>query len=61
MTPKTQVPVVARDGFVIYDELRRPDLDAARWAPARLLLPTGGEHIPLDPNAELASVTARCG
>jgi hypothetical protein len=44
----------ARDGFVTYDELRGPDLDAAHWAPARLPLPTGGEHIPLDPNAELA-------
>jgi Family of unknown function (DUF6081) len=43
----------ARDGFVTYDELRGPDLDAARWDPARLPLPTG-EHIPLDPNAELA-------
>ncbi len=41
-------------GFVTYDELRGPDLDAARWSPARLPLPTGGEHIPLDPNAELA-------
>jgi hypothetical protein len=36
-----------------YDELRGPDLDAARWSPARLPLPTA-EHIPLDPNAELA-------
>jgi Family of unknown function (DUF6081) len=44
----------ARDGFVTYDELRGPDLDAARWSPARLPLPTGGEHLPLDPNAELA-------
>jgi hypothetical protein len=44
----------AADGFVTYDELRGPDLDAARWSPARLPLPTGGEHIPLDPNAELA-------
>ena len=42
------------DGFVTYDELTGPDLDAARWSPARLPLPTGGEHIPLDPNAELA-------
>jgi hypothetical protein len=41
------------DGFVAYDELRGPDLDAGRWSPARLPLPTGGEHIPLDPNAEL--------
>ena len=40
--------------FVTYDELQGPDLDAARWSPARLPLPTGGEHIPLDPNAELA-------
>jgi hypothetical protein len=44
----------ARDEFVTYDELRGPNLDAARWGPARLPLPTGGEHIPLDPNAELA-------
>jgi hypothetical protein len=42
------------DGFVTYDELTGPDLDAARWGPARLPLPTGGEHIPLDPDAELA-------
>jgi Family of unknown function (DUF6081) len=41
------------DGFVTYDELRGPDLDTARWSPARLPLPTG-EHVPLDPNAELA-------
>ena len=54
MTPETQVPAAARDGFATYDELRGPDLDAARWGPARLPLPTGGEHIPLDPNAELA-------
>jgi hypothetical protein len=54
MTPKTQAPAAARDGFVTYDELRGPDLDAARWTPLRLPLPTGGEHIPLDPNAELA-------
>jgi hypothetical protein len=40
------------DRFVTYDELRGADLDAARWSPARLPLPTG-EHIPLDPNAEL--------
>lgn len=53
MTRETQVPAAARDGFVTYDELRGPDLDAARWSPARLPLPTGGEHIPLDPNAEL--------
>ena len=42
------------DGFVTYDELSGPDLDAARWSPARLPLPTGGEHVPLDPNAEIA-------
>jgi hypothetical protein len=54
MTPKTQAPGAARDGFVTYDELGGPDLDAARWRPLRLPLPTGGEHIPLDPNAELA-------
>jgi Family of unknown function (DUF6081) len=54
MTPETRVPADAVDGFVTYDELRGPDLDAARWSPARLPLPTGGEHSPLDPNAELA-------
>jgi hypothetical protein len=54
MTPETQVPSAASDGSVTYDELRGPNLDAARWAPARLPLPTGGEHLPLDPNAELA-------
>jgi hypothetical protein len=52
VTPETAA-AVARDGFVTYDELRGPDLDAARWRPARLPLPTGGEHLPLDPNAEL--------
>jgi Family of unknown function (DUF6081) len=46
--------MATRDGFVTYDELKGPDLDAARWSPARLPLPTGGDHIPLDPNAELA-------
>jgi hypothetical protein len=39
--------------FVTYDELRGPDLDAARWGPLHIPLPTGGEHIPLDPNAEV--------
>jgi hypothetical protein len=53
VTPATQA-AAAGDGFVTYDELRGPDLDAAYWSPARLPLPTGGEHIPLDPNAELA-------
>jgi hypothetical protein len=42
-----------RDDFVTYDEFAGPDLDAARWSPARLPLPTGGEHLALDPNAEL--------
>jgi Family of unknown function (DUF6081) len=51
---KTQAPAAARDDFLTYDELRGPDLDPARWIPARLPLPTGGEHIALDPNAELA-------
>jgi hypothetical protein len=37
--------------YLTYDELTGPDLDAARWEPARLPLPTG-EHVPLDPNAE---------
>jgi Family of unknown function (DUF6081) len=46
--------VEARDGFVTYDELKGPDLDAARWSPARLPLPTGDVHIPLDPDAQLA-------
>jgi Family of unknown function (DUF6081) len=45
---------MARDGFATYDELTGPDLDAARWIPARLPLPSGGEHIALDPGAELA-------
>jgi hypothetical protein len=54
VTPETQAAAAARDGFVTYDELRGPDLEAARWSPARLPLPTGGDHIPLDPNAELA-------
>jgi Family of unknown function (DUF6081) len=54
VTPETQAAAAASDDFVTYDELRGPDLDAERWSPARLPLPTGGEHIPLDPNAELA-------
>jgi hypothetical protein len=54
VAPETQAPAAAPDGFVTYDELSGPELDAARWGPARLPLPTGGEHIPLDPNAELA-------
>ncbi len=47
-------PSTGGDGFVTYDELGGPDLDAARWVTARLPLPTGGEHIALDPNAEVA-------
>jgi Family of unknown function (DUF6081) len=39
--------------LVTYDELTGPDLDPARWTAARLPLPTG-QHVPLDPNAELA-------
>jgi hypothetical protein len=42
------------DSFITYDEFRGPELDAARWTSARLPLPTGDEHVPLDPNAELA-------
>jgi hypothetical protein len=52
VAPETQA--AAGDGFVTYDELRGPDLDAGRWSPARLPIPAVGEHIPLDPNAELA-------
>ena len=54
MTPDTQARAAVPDGFIRHDELMGPDLDAARWSPARLPLPTGGEHIPLDPNAELS-------
>jgi Family of unknown function (DUF6081) len=53
VTPQTPAAATG-DGFVTYDQLTGPELDAARWSPARLPLPTGGEHIPLDPNAELA-------
>jgi Family of unknown function (DUF6081) len=45
--------MTADDGFDTYDELTGPDLDPARWRPLPLPLPTGGEHIPLDPNAEV--------
>jgi hypothetical protein len=53
MRESTRTPRDAgtRDGFVTYDELGGPELDAARWSPARLPLPGGGEHIPVDPNA----------
>jgi Family of unknown function (DUF6081) len=54
MRPETQIPAAAGGGFVTYDELTGPELDAARWVPLRVPLPTGGEHVPLDPNAELA-------
>jgi hypothetical protein len=54
VTHETQGAAAARDGFVTYDQLRGPGLDAARWSPARLPLPTGGDHIPLDPDAALA-------
>jgi hypothetical protein len=54
MTLETQASAAALGGFVTYDELRGPDLDAARWSPLRLPLPTGGEHVAVDPNAELA-------
>jgi hypothetical protein len=35
VTPERQAAAAARDGFVTYDELSGPDLDAARWSPAR--------------------------
>jgi len=41
VTPATQA---AGDGFVTYDELRGPDLDAGRWSPARLPLPPADHH-----------------
>jgi hypothetical protein len=58
MTPEPQAQ--PPDGFAGYDDFSGPDLDAARWAAVRLPLPTGGEHIPLDPNAELVVARARC-
>jgi Family of unknown function (DUF6081) len=54
MTSETRTETVASDGFAIYDEFTGHDLDAARWSPARLPLPTGDVHVALDPNAELA-------
>jgi Family of unknown function (DUF6081) len=51
---ETQVGPNAYDGFVTYDEFSGPDLDPARWSPARLPRPTGGDHLALDPQAELA-------
>jgi Family of unknown function (DUF6081) len=53
VTAEAQTQADAGNGFVTYDELRGPDLDAARWRPLHLPLPTGGEHVPVDPNAEL--------
>jgi hypothetical protein len=61
VTPATPAAAAARDGFVTYDQLRGPDLDAAHWRPARLPLPTGGEHLPLDPTPSWPSARARCG
>jgi hypothetical protein len=54
VTPETPSRGDVGDDFVVYDELTGPDLDAAGWSPARLPLPTGGDYIPLDPNAEVA-------
>jgi Family of unknown function (DUF6081) len=54
VTPEPQAAAADRDGFVTYDQLSGPELDAGRWRPARLPLPTGDEHLALDPNAELA-------
>jgi len=42
-----------RDRLVVYDDMSGPDLDEALWAPARLPLPSGEEHVPVDPNAEV--------
>jgi hypothetical protein len=53
-TTKSQASAAAGEDFVTYDELAGPGLDAARWSPLRLPLPTGGEHVALDPEAELA-------
>jgi Family of unknown function (DUF6081) len=47
-------PSAGLDGFVTYDELEGPDLDPARWTPLRLPLPSGGEHVAVDPAAEVA-------
>src|SRR3954453_9383624 len=54
MAPQTHATAVARDGFTTYAELRGPDLDASRWTPAPLPLPTGARHIALEPDAQLA-------
>ena len=50
----TETHADARDGFVTYDELEGPGLDAAYWSQVRLPRPTGGEHVALDPAGELA-------
>jgi Family of unknown function (DUF6081) len=47
------IETAANHGFVLYDELEGPDLDAERWSPARLPLPSGAEHLALDPAAQL--------
>ena len=39
--------------FATYDDFSGPDLDAQRWEPMRLPLPAGGEHLAVDPNAEV--------
>lgn len=39
--------------FVTYDEFEGPGLDEGLWVPPRLPTPTGGEHIPVDANAEV--------
>jgi Family of unknown function (DUF6081) len=41
------------DDFTTYDELSGPELDPALWTLPRIPLPAGGEHVPLDPNAEV--------
>jgi hypothetical protein len=42
-----------RDGWQAYDDFAGPALDRERWAPARLPMPDGSFHEPLDPNAEM--------
>jgi Family of unknown function (DUF6081) len=44
----------AGDGFVTYDPLTGPALDARLWRVDPLPLPDGSKHIPHDPNAEVA-------
>jgi hypothetical protein len=45
---------MSRSTLAVYDEFEGPGLDPALWVPARLPRPTGEDHIPLDPNAELS-------